>query len=80
MKKFLTGLSLLMVLCVYSISDCVAQEKPSVLKRVKHVAVKAVMLPVYIIGGIGTGAVAGSVIWYHAGGHEKELSEVLKMK
>jgi len=71
MKKFLTGLSLLMVLCVYSISDCVAQEKQPILKRVGHVVKKTVMLPVYLVGGAGFGA----IVWLHCGGHESELKD-----
>lgn len=75
MRKFLTRLSLLLLFCVYSISDCVAQEeKQPILKRVGHVVKKTVMLPVYLIGGAGFGA----ILWYHVGGNEDELKDAFK--
>lgn len=74
MKKFLTGLTLLMLFCVYSISDCVAQEKQPILKRVGHVVKKTVMFPVYVIGGAGTGV----ILWWNIGGQEDELRDAFR--
>jgi len=68
MKKFLT---LLILFCLCSISDCSAQEKRPILKRVGHVVKKTVMLPVYLVGGAGFGA----ILWYHVGGSESELKD-----
>ena len=74
MRKTLTGIALMLLFCVYSICDCVAAEKQPILKRVGHVVKKTVMLPVYLVGGAGFGA----ILWWQIGGQEDELKDAFK--
>lgn len=44
-----------------------------ILKKLGHIAKKTVMFPVYFGGGVITGAVTGTVLWYYIGGREGDV-------
>ena len=45
--------------------------------KVKHIVKKAIMFPVYTIGGGIVGVVGGGVLWYHVGGYESNIAQGL---
>lgn len=49
-----------------------------ILKKVGHLAKKAIMLPVYFGGGMIAGAATGTVVWYYIGGYEGDLKRALR--
>lgn len=44
-------------------------------KGTLHYSKKALVLPVYLLGGAAIGLGTGGVIWYHVGGSENEISK-----
>jgi hypothetical protein len=51
-----------------------ATPKKSFGQKAAHFTKKALMLPVYVLGGAG----AGVIVWYHYGGDESKLIKLYK--
>lgn len=61
-------------LCLVCIQPVYAASPKEIGNKVLKAGKKALMLPVYIVGGAG----AGVVVWLHYGGQESKLADLFK--